>query len=88
MTIDELAPLTNGLTVRSGKQTFTCDRARITRFENGTIEMSFWIAGTDFAPRLRLTPKQIGASTREEIAQVVRHVAERAIAGDPSHRAA
>jgi hypothetical protein len=87
MTIEELVLVTNGLPVRAGKATFTCDRARVTRLNDETVELSFWIAGTDFAPRMRLSARMIASSTTEEMTRLIARVAEHAILGG-NHRAA
>jgi hypothetical protein len=81
MNIDELVPLTNGLSVVAGTQTLVCDRARITPL-NDEVDVSFWIAGTDFVPRLRLTRDRIARGTAEELARIVRKVARVAVTGE------
>jgi len=48
MTIEELIPLTNGLTVTACGSTLVCDRALITQVRNDAIDMKFLMAGTDF----------------------------------------
>ena len=50
MTIEELVPLTNGLTVSACGSTFVCDRARITPVRNDAIDMAFLMAGTNLVP--------------------------------------
>ena len=54
MTIEELVPLTNGLTVTACGHTLVCDRARITPVRSDAIDMKFLVTGTDFVPRLRI----------------------------------
>ena len=81
MSIDELVPLTNGLSVTAGAHTFVCDRARITPVADDAIDMSFWIAGTDCVPRLRLTRARLASDTPDKVARIVRAVARRALCG-------
>src|SRR5688572_8242924 len=50
MTIEELVPLTNGLTVTACGNTLVCDRARITPVRSDAIDMKFLVTGTDFVP--------------------------------------
>ena len=65
MTIEDLVPLTNGLTVTACGNTLVCDRARITPIRNDAIDMTFPMAGTDFVPRLRLLRERVlGGHTR------------------------
>ncbi len=80
MTIEELVPLTNGLTVTACGSTFVCDRARITPFRNDAIDVKFLMAGTDFVPRLRLLRTRVLNATPDEVTKIVRRVATRAIA--------
>jgi hypothetical protein len=80
MSIEDLVPLTNGLSITAGPHTFVCDRARITPI-NDSIDMSFWIAGTDYAPRLRLKRARIAAESPEKVARIVRNVARRVVLG-------
>jgi hypothetical protein len=81
MSIDELVPLTNGLSISACGQTLVCDRARITPVADDAIDMSFWIAGTDYAPRLRLTRARLATQTPDKIARIVGRVARRAVCG-------
>jgi hypothetical protein len=83
MSIEELVPLTNGLSVTAGPHTFVCDRARITPVVDATdsIDMSFWIAGTDYSPRLRLSRARLAAESPDRVAHIVRSVARRAVLG-------
>ena len=81
MSIDELVPLTNGLSITAGPHTFVCDRARIIPISDNAIDMSFWIAGTDYVPRLRLTRARLASDSPEKIARIVRSVARRAVCG-------
>jgi hypothetical protein len=81
MTIDDLVPLTNGLSLVAGTQTLVCDRARITRI-NDSVDMSFWIAGTDFFPRFRLKKDKLARATADELARIVKNVARMAITGE------
>jgi hypothetical protein len=79
MNIEELVPLTNGLSVTTENATLVCDRARLTPVAKDAIDIAFWIAGTDFAPRLRLTRDRVLSSTPEQLAAVVRRVARSAV---------
>jgi hypothetical protein len=81
MTIEEVVPLTNGLSVVAGTQTLVCDRARITPV-NDSVDVSFWIAGTDFVPRLRLKKAKLAKATADEVARIVRAVARVAFTGE------
>ena len=81
MTIDEVVPLTNGLSVVAGTQTLVCDRTRITPV-NDSVDVSFWIAGTDFVPRLRLKKDRLARATADEVARIVRSVARVAFTGE------
>ena len=68
MKIDELIPLTNGLSVAAGQQTLVCDRARIGPVTDTTVDMSFWLVGTDLVPRLTLPRQRVALGTPDEIA--------------------
>lgn len=82
MKIDELIPLTNGLSVAAGQQTLVCDRARIGPVTDTTVDMSFWLVGTDLVPRLTLPRQRVALGTPDEIASLVRLVARGAITGE------
>jgi hypothetical protein len=79
MTIEELVPLTNGLTVIACGNTLVCDRAHITPLKNDAIEMKFLMAGTDFVPRMRLLRQRVINATPDEVTRIVRRVVTRAI---------
>ena len=79
MTIDDLVPLTNGLTVTACGSTLVCDRARITPIMNDVIEMKFLMAGTDFVPRLRLLRELVLSATPDEVATIIQRVVKRAV---------
>ena len=79
MKIEELVPLTNGLSVTACGQTLVCDRARIIPVTGDAIDMKFLIAGTDFVPRLRLTQQRVLKATAEDVTRIVRRVVKRAI---------
>jgi hypothetical protein len=79
MTIDDLVPLTNGLTVTACGSTLVCDRARITPIKNDIIEMKFLMAGTDFVPRLRLLRERVLNATPDEVATIIQRVVKRAV---------
>ena len=83
MNIEELVPLTNGLSVPCGGYTLVCDRARITPVKEDAVEMKFLIAGTDYVPRMRLSRAQISRATSEDVARIVRHVARHAVGAAP-----
>ena len=80
MTIQDLIPLTNGLTVTACGQTLVCDRARITPISDDAIDMKFLVAGTDFVPRLRLLRQQVLDASPDEVKALVQRVAKHAIA--------
>jgi len=79
MTIEDLVPLTNGLTVTACGHTLVCDRTRITPVRNDAVDMTFLMAGTDFAPRLRLLRDRVVRTTPDELARIVERVVKRAI---------
>jgi hypothetical protein len=75
MTIEELVPLTNGLSVTACGQTLVCDRTRIVPVKNNDVfDLKFLIAGTDHVPRVRLTRDRVTKSTADELARIVRRV--------------
>ena len=80
MTIDELVPLTNGLSVTACGQTLVCDRARITPV-NDSIDMKFCIAGTDYVPRLRLARARLSSYSAETVTRILRRVVQRTVCG-------
>jgi hypothetical protein len=80
MTIEDLIPLTNGLTVTACGSTLVCDRTRITPVRSEAIDMKFLLAGTDFVPRLRLLRQRVLEATPEEVTRIVRRVVKSAIA--------
>lgn len=80
MTIEDLIPLTNGLTVTACGTTLVCDRACITHIRNDAIDMKFLMAGTDFVPRLRLRRQRLLEATPEEVTKIVRRVVTSALA--------
>lgn len=82
MKIEELVPLTNGLSVTAGGHTLVCDRARIAPVSEDAIDVAFWIAGTDYVPRLRLTRERVSKGTPDELARIVRRVARGAVTGE------
>ena len=79
MTIEDLVPLTNGLTVTACGHTLVCDRTRITAVRNDAIDMTFLMAGTDFVPRLRLLRERVLSATRDEVTKIVERVVQSAI---------
>ena len=72
MTIDQLVPLTDGLSVTACAQTLALDRTRVTRVSDRAVDMSFRVAGTDYAPRLRLTRQWLATSSLEELVTIIR----------------
>jgi hypothetical protein len=78
MSIEELVPLTNGLSVPCGNHTLVCDRARITSLRDA-IDMKFLIAGTDYMPRMRMHRDLVARSSSADVARMVRHVAQQAM---------
>jgi hypothetical protein len=80
MTIDELVPLTNGLTVTACGHTLVCDRARITPVRSDAIDMKFLVTGTDFVPRLRLLRERVLSATPDEVTKIVQRVVKSVIA--------
>jgi len=79
MTIEDLVPLTNGLTVTACGNPLVCDRARVTAVRHDAIDMKFLMAGTDFVPRLRLSRERVLSATADEVAKIVQSVVKRAI---------
>ena len=79
MTIEDLVPLTNGLTVTACGSTLVCDRARITPVRNDAIDVTFLMAGTDFVPRLRLLRERLLTATPDEVTKIVQRVVKSAI---------
>jgi hypothetical protein len=59
MNVEELAPLTNGLSVMNGPQTLVCERAMLSAPTADVVDLKFWIAGTDHRPRLRLARQRV-----------------------------
>ncbi len=80
MTIEDLIPLTNGLTVTACGSTLVCDRARITQVRNDAIDMAFLMVGTDFVPRVRLLRQRVLEATPEDVTKIVRRVVKSALA--------
>jgi hypothetical protein len=80
MKIEELVPLTNGLSVTACGQTLVCDRTRIMPVRSDAIDMKFLIAGTNFVPRLRLTRERVMKATADEVVRIVRRVVKGAVA--------
>jgi hypothetical protein len=80
MTIEDLVPLTNGLTITACGSTLVCDRARITPIKDDAIDMKFLIAGTDIVPRLRLLRERVLSATQDDVRKIVQRVVKRAIA--------
>lgn len=79
MTIEDLVPLTNGLTVTACGHTLVCDRTRITAVRNDAIDMTFLMAGTNFVPRLRLLRERVLNATGDEVTKIVERVVRNAL---------
>ena len=79
MTIEQLVPLTNGLSLTACNQTHVLDRTRITQLPDRSVEMAFRIAGTDLAPRFRLSALRLATSSLDEVVAIVRRVAAHAM---------
>lgn len=77
MTIEQLTYLAEGLSVSACGQTLAIDRMRVGE-RRGGVDVAFRIAGTDLAPRIRLSRDQLETSTWDEMASVLRHVTCRA----------
>lgn len=81
MTIEELVPLTNGLSVPACGHMFVCDGARIAPAPSDAVDLTFRIAGTDYHPRLRLTKDRLSTATPADFTRIVQHVAQHALCG-------
>ena len=81
MTIDELAPLTNGLSVAAGPETLVCERAMITSATADAVDLAFWIAGTDHRPRVRFTQNRLAQWSPRDAARIVSRVVVNAVTG-------
>jgi hypothetical protein len=79
MTIDQLVALTNGLSATAGTQTLMLDRARVRGFKDGSVDISFRVAGTDFAPRLSLPSRRLASSSFEDVVSILRRVVSSAV---------
>jgi hypothetical protein len=80
MTVQQLEYLGDGLSVFACGQTLVLDRTRV-RPAGAGHDVSFVIAGTDLAPRVRFAAAQLASSTWEEIALVLRNVVGRVVCG-------
>jgi hypothetical protein len=80
MTIEDLVPLTNGLTVIACGNTLVCDRSPITPIKRDAIDVKFLLAGTDCVPRLRLLRERVLTATPDEVARILQRVVKSAIA--------
>ena len=79
MTIAELVPLTNGLSVPCGAHMLVCDRSRITEVGRDAIDLAFLVAGTDHVPRVRLLRDRIERATADEIVRIIRRLTQRVV---------
>jgi hypothetical protein len=80
MTIEDLVPLTNGLTVIACGNILVCDRARITPVRSDAVDMKFLMAGTHYVPRLRLLRERVLRATPDEVTKMVQRVVKSAVA--------
>lgn len=78
MTIEELVPLTNGLSVQANGDVLVCDRARVLPIKGDGVDLKFWVVGTDLVPRLRLTSERVASVTVDDLIRLVRRVVRRA----------
>jgi hypothetical protein len=81
--IEEIVPLTNGLSIPCGGYTMVCDRAQVIPRTGDAVDVKFLIAGTDCVPRIRLRREQIARATSNDVARILRHVARNAVGGAP-----
>ena len=81
MNIEELTPLTNGLSVINGGQTLVCERAMLTSPGEEALDLAFWIAGTDHRPRLRLARQRVLAWSPHDAARILSKVVVNAVTG-------
>jgi hypothetical protein len=79
MTIDQLVPLTNGLSATAGTQRVTLERARVTQIVDGSVDISFRIAGTDLAPRFSLPPRRLASTSFDDLVAILRQVVSSAV---------
>ena len=79
MSIGELVPLTNGLSVPCGRQMLVCDRSRISEVGKDAIDLAFLITGTNHVARVRLPRQRIERATSEEIARILRRLTQRVV---------
>lgn len=82
MNIEELAPLTNGLSVSSGAQTLVCERAMLSAPTGDAVDLAFWIAGTDFRPRLRLARQRVLQWSARDATRALSKVVVNAVTGE------
>lgn len=83
MKIEELVPLTNGLSVTACGQTLVCDRTRIVPVRNDAFDLKFLIAGTDHVPRLRFSRDRVLKSSADDVARILRRVLRVLACGSP-----
>lgn len=79
MQIEELVPLTNGLSVTACGQTLVCDRTRVVPVAADAVDLKFLIAGTDFVPRFRLSRQRVSKASSDDVVKIVRKVVRGAI---------
>jgi hypothetical protein len=76
MTIDQVTYLADGLSVTGSEGPLALERTRVSTGRDG-VDVSFRIAGTDFAPRMHLSLAQLSSSTVDEMASLLRRLATR-----------
>ena len=81
MNVEELTPLTNGLSVTTGAQTLVCERAIVTSPSEDAVDLAFWIAGTDYRPRLRLARQRVLAWSERDATRVLSKAVVNAVTG-------
>ena len=76
MTIDQVSYLADGLSAAGSGGPLVLERTRVCQAGDG-VDVSFRIAGTDFAPRMHLSLAQLSSSTVDEMAALLRRIATR-----------
>ena len=81
MNVEELAPLTNGLSVMNGLQTLVCERAMLSAPTEDVVTLAFWIAGTDHRPRLRVARHRVLEWSARDARRVLSKAVVNAVTG-------
>jgi hypothetical protein len=76
MTNAPMSSLADGLSAAGTGGPLVLERTRVRKAGDG-VDVSFRIAGTDFAPRMHLSRAQLSSSTVDEMAALLRRVATR-----------